>query len=45
METKNKFNLLMDEVPDIAAEEAPPSQENRSEVVRLVTAKGKSFLY
>ena len=34
-ETKNKFNLLKDEVPEITAQEISPLQENKPEAVGL----------
>ena len=39
MENKNKkkFSLLKNEVLDITAEEAPPPQDSRLEVVGLIT--------
>ena len=42
METKNKFSLLKDEVADTTVDEARSPQENRSEVVWLLTERWKA---
>ena len=35
METKNKFSLLKDEMPNTTSEEAPSPHESRSEIARI----------